>query len=63
MAILRLDTNPSKVLGKRLSFKMRVTLSIQLGHSVAFRFFSRVVVLVYFFYSVTMAAMIIGYYL
>lgn len=34
MAILRLDTNPSKVLGKRLAFKMHITLSIQLGHKV-----------------------------
>lgn len=34
MAILRLDTNPSKVLGKRLAFKMHIALSIQLGHKV-----------------------------
>lgn len=32
MAILRLDTNPSKVLGKRLPFKMRVALTIQWEH-------------------------------
>jgi len=34
MAILRLDTNPSKVLGKRLAFKMHVALRAQLGHKV-----------------------------
>lgn len=32
MAILRLDTNPSKVLGKRLPFKMRVARTIQWEH-------------------------------
>lgn len=32
MAILRLDTNPSKVLGKRLSFKMHIALTVQGEH-------------------------------
>lgn len=32
MAILRLDTNPSKVLGKRPAFKMHIALTIQGEH-------------------------------
>lgn len=34
MAILRLDTNPSKVLGKRPPFQMRVALTIQWGYKL-----------------------------
>lgn len=64
MAILRLDTNPSKVLGKRLAFKMHVALGIQLGHKVLpSGFFSHIFVLVQFSYFVTTAAMRMGYYL